>query len=275
MSNPYEINRTAYKYIENKVDDFTSICRPLFSFDIKVFAYFRFYDDGRYMYLCNRLDWVQFCLQNVHNNEGTSLGEEIGHVGEDGYHCFLWPTVSTDYLMEALYNHNIWHGLSIFRKREDSIELWGFAADRQNENALDFYIENIDLLKAFTTHFNENASELIVPKENKLAVYKDFKPSNMFLDDYDCSKINAFIKATPITKHPVIVDSKEVFLTNRELQCVNQLSCGKNAKQISNEFKISTRTVEKHFENIRKKIGYNNKEKIIEIYKDSINNWLL
>lgn len=66
----------------------------------------------------------------MHNNEGTFLSKEIGHVPEDDYYRFLLPTKKSDYLMSALYDYNIWNGLSIFKQREDSIKLGGFAADR-------------------------------------------------------------------------------------------------------------------------------------------------
>ncbi len=108
------------------------------------------------MCLCNNLAWVRFCLQNVHNNEGTSLGKEISHVPHNNYYCFLWPTQKTDYLMSALYEFNIWNGLSIFKQKGNSIELWGFASDRQAENLQSFYVENIELLKDFTAAFNMN-----------------------------------------------------------------------------------------------------------------------
>lgn len=100
---PDEINFLAYQYAESSIDSLLSICSPLFNLNIQIFAYFRFFNDGRYLYLCNHLDWIKFCLENVHNNEGTSLGEEIGHVSEERFHCFLWPTKKTDYLLSALH----------------------------------------------------------------------------------------------------------------------------------------------------------------------------
>lgn len=268
-----EINFRAYKYAESAVSRLKEICNPLFKTSIKIFAYFRFFNNGRYIYLCNNLNWIQFCLQNVHNNEGTSLGREIGHVPEDGYHCFLWPTVKTDYLMSALYDFNIWNGLSIFKQRKDSIELWGFAADRQTENMQDFYIENIELLKDFTAFFNMNASDIILPVTNNLAVYRAFK-SQSYIEEYDQQKINDFIKATPIKKQPIITPTGEIFLSKKELECLNLLASGKNAKQIATSLGAATRTIEKHLEHVRHKIGSNDKASIIKIYKNSVLSWL-
>lgn len=270
---PDRINFQAYKYAESTLPQFNEICSPLFESGIKVFAYFRFFNNGRYLYLCNNLPWVQYCLENVHNNEGTSLGEEIGYVPEHNYYCFLWPTVKTDYLMTALYDFDIWNGLSIFKHHEDSIELWGFAADRSAENMQSFYLENIEIFKDFTSAFNIQASGLILPTHKNLAIYRDFKPVKP-MDEYDNIKIAEFIKATPIKKCPLITPVGEVFLTTKELECLNSLACGKNTKQIAQQVNVSNRTIEKHLENIKQKSGNKNKMEIIKYYKDSLIHWL-
>ena len=272
--NASDLNFRAYQYAESMTDKLITICHPLFELSIKVFAYFRFFNDGRYLYLCNDLNWVRFCLQNIHNNEGTSLGGEINHVSHDGYHCYLWPTVKTDYLMTALYDHNIWHGLSIFRQRTDSIELWGFAGDRQSENMQSFYIENLELLKDFTLSFNMNAADIIIPNNNKLAIYKDFKPYNTVIDSYESKKIREFIKATPILKHPLLTSSGEIYVSKKELECLTLMVAGKSAKHISLQLNISHKTVEKHLEHIKRKLGCKEKTVICKIFKDSIMNWL-
>lgn len=269
------INFSAYKYAEAKHEELAALCSPLLKLNISTFAYFRFFPNGRYLYLCNHLDWVQFCLKNVHNNEGTSLGQEIKHALEDNYHCFLWPTEKTDYLMSALHDFNIWNGLSIFKQREDSIELWGFAANCNTENLQNFYIENIELLKKFTSAFNREAAEIIIPHDDYLAIYKDFKLQNPKPpQDDQVQKINEFITATSIDKYPIIVDSKEIVLTEREMQFVTLLVAGKNAKQIASQFNLSQRTVEKHFENVKSKMGYRDKESIFRIYKENLQYWL-
>lgn len=270
---PEEINLQAYKYAESNFFKFNEICNPIFESGIKVFAYFRFFNNGRYLYLCNELDWLRFCLENVHSNEGTSLGQEIGHVPEDNYYCFLWPIVKSDYLMSALYDFNIWNGLSIFKQREDSIELWGFGADRQTENIQNFYIENIELLKDFTASFNLNAADIILPSNKNLAVYKDFKPQ-LPIDEYDRRKIDEFIRSTPISKRPLITSKGEVFLANKELECLNLLASGRSTKQIAQILNYSLRTIEKRLSNIKRKVACEDKESIIKVYKDNILTWL-
>ena len=275
VSGENNINFSAYRYAESVVGKFTTICEPLLKLNIKIFAYFRFFNNGKYLYLCNNLDWVRFCLENIHDNEGTSLGKEIGYAPEDNYHCFLWPMQKTDYLMTALYDFNIWNGLSIFKQKDDSsIELWGFATERHVDNMQNFYVENIDLLKDFTASFNINAADIIVPTNENLALYKNFKPQDHSFDEYEMKKIKKFIQATSINKYPIITNNEEIFLSNKELQCVNLLALGKTAKQIALDLKVSPRTIEKNLENVKNKINCGDKEVIIKIYKNSVLQWL-
>ncbi len=271
---PDEINFQAYKYAEAHLPTLESICQPLSDLKIQVFAYFRFFNDGRYLYLCNHLEWLKFCLQHVHSNDNTSLGKEIGLVGHDEYHCFLWPTRCEDYLLSALYEHDIWNGLSIFKQRDDSVELWGFASHRQATDLQSFYIENLELLKKFTGLFNNTAANLILPSSSNLAIYKDFTNSDALLDDYESKWVFDFINATPLTKYPLLHNNKEIFLSKREMQCTHLLAMGKSVKQMALALEMSDRTVAKHLENIKKKFEHQDRSQLIQIYKDSILNWL-
>ncbi len=54
-------------------------------------------------------------------------------------------------------------------------------------------------------------------------------------------------------------------LTIRELECLNFLRKGLNAKSIAVKLNISHRTVEHHFEHIRNKLGIHNKFQLFEL----------
>lgn len=273
--NKDDLNYSAYKYAESNLANLNQVCNPIFSLGVKVFAYFKFFKNGKYLYLCNRLDWLQFCLQNVHNNDNTELGREISNASSDGYYCYLWPLSKSDYLLNALYEFDIWQGLSIFKKDEinEFVELWGFALDRITSFGDKFYLENIELIKKFIAHFNLNMKKFIIHSNSSLATYRDFKEFVSF-DNYDHNKILEFIKKTPITKYPLLTSNEEVFITNRELKYINSLSMGQSAKHIALNYSISYRTVEKVIENIKKKIGVNDKESLIKVYQQSVLSWL-
>ena len=57
--------------------------------------------------------------------------------------------------------------------------------------------------------------------------------------------------------------SNAASLTAREIEVMNCLLDGKTAKETARQLYISFRTVEKHFENIRIKLGCKNKQGLI------------
>jgi DNA-binding CsgD family transcriptional regulator len=269
-----DINYRAFSYNKNITDQIIAICEPLFKVNITTFAYFRFFENGRYLYLCNDLKWVEYCLQNVQDNN-TSLGLEIKHASTDNFYCFLWPTTPQDKLLTALYNFNIWHGLSIFKKLQDSVELWGFASAKENYFMPNFYVNNIEKLKDFTRLFNDKAKKLIdITDQSKLAIYKNsIADSYNFNDPYASREFNKFILATDIKKYPIIAQNREVFLSRRENQCLNYLSFGKTAKEIGKELNISNRSVELYLKNIKNKLSCDNKFEMIATYQKSCRDW--
>ena len=64
---------------------------------------------------------------------------------------------------------------------------------------------------------------------------------------------------------------KSVYLTPRELECIFLLTMGKSSKSIASKLNISPATVNKHFENLRTKLGFNSRGQIIEF---AYNNYL-
>lgn len=269
------VNQSALDYNKAVTDQLKTICEPLFNLKISTFAYFRFFDDGKYLYLCNDLKWVEYCLTQVQDND-TSLGKEINHVGEDGYHCFLWPMVAEDELLKALYGHDIWHGLSIFKQQPDSVELWGFAGKRDSVFLPDYYAKNIEQFKKFTNTFNTKAADLIdVGDQSKIAVYQNHKPGTyQFVDHYDMNIIDNFIKSTEHEQHPIITPhGKEIILTKRENQVLNQLAFRKTAKEVARDLKLSPKTVQFYLNKAKTKIGCADNTEAIEIFKTSALDW--
>ncbi len=271
--NKNDINYKAFQYASDKQSLIETLCSDLFSrTKIKVFAYFRFLKNGRYIYLCNRLDWVSFCLQNIQSNQGTALGEEIKHSSINDYYCYLWPITQSDYLMKALYNYNIWNGLSLFRRREDYIELWGFASDRSVDSLSAYYFNHLELLKSFVEDFSTVSMELFLrDSKDNLAIYKEYQIGEEELAiNYKMNKerIDQFMKLTePKKKIAIVTDRGEEYLTKSELFCMNKLMMGLSAKEIARLIPRSYRTIEKHIENMKKKLECRNIHDLKNTYR--------
>ena len=269
-----EINYTAFKYCEANKSKFVLGMEPVLNSPITTIAYFRFFQNGKYLYLCNDLKWVKFCLEKIHENNSTSLGKQVGKTTEHGYLCYLWPTDTNDYVLSALYEHNIWNGLSLFKKLDDnSVELWGFATTRENINIHNFYLDNLDSLKESTKLCKLQYGDIFSTDDAELAVYKNHKDYTESKDVNTEKNLKKFISETNIKRYPLISDGKEFFLSNRENECVSLLSIGNSVKEVADKIDLSTRSVEKYIENIRKKIGVRQQSSIVKLYRNSTKEW--
>lgn len=271
-----DINLSAFNYAKSTFDTFCELCSPLSELNIQGFAYLRVFNNGRYLYLCNDLNWLEFSLKNNgHFGQDTLLQRELMQArdSQTNLHCFLWPTEQTDHLMSALYAFNIWNGLSIYKPREDSIEIWSFAADREAKDMQSYFIQNIENLKKFSTYFSSAGSDIIHPTWNSLAPITNSIHQEFSIDRYSLD-IDAFIKATDFNKFPVITEQGEIFLSKKELVCLSHLAVGKSAKKIGLDLGVSQRTIEKQIEHIRQKFGRIDKALIIKLFRESMMNWL-
>lgn len=272
---PEDINYSAFKYNESIIDSLTDIIQPIFNWDLSTFAYFKFFPNGQYLYLCNNIAWVEHCLRHVQDND-SALGQEINHAKENEFYSLMWPTTPHDTLLRDLYDFDIWNGLSVFKKSSNYVELWGFATTRANKLISNFYLHNIELIKCFIRYFNDTASQLIDAKDTrKLAVYTNIGEGSFFNfeDPYDLEQINNFIMATNSKKYPILTPRGEVLLSQREKQCMHLISFGKTAKEIGLELDISHRTIELYIKNIKSKTNAQNKTELIKIFRKSALEW--
>ncbi len=263
--NKNNVNYKAFQYASDKQSLIEMLCSDLFSnTKIKSFGYLRFLKNGRYLYLGTRLDFIAFYMQNVHNTQ-IELGNRINYTLLNQNHYSLWPTVQSDYFMEALYNHNMWNGFCIFKRREQYIEAWAFASDRNFDSLSDYYCKHLELMKSFIDDFSIFLEQIFL-KESKdnLAIMKDYEVGKDYhigeeeiTINYKINKerIDQFMKLTePKRKIAIVTDRGEEYLTKSELFCMNKLMKGLNTKEIAKLIPRSYRTIEKHIENIKKKL---------------------
>lgn len=165
--------------------------------------------------------------------------------------------------------HNHSHLCYIVEKRTDSREVFVFGAEKNNADANDFYLNNLDILKLFTMQFKgamRQHKQLVKIKNLMLPLSSGFSQTietdlagskpihrDKFLND---SLLNRFY-----------VDDK-VYFTNKEIECLKWLLKGKSADEASIILATSKRTIEAHLYNIRKKLGcYKNIQIFNRLYK--------
>ncbi len=126
-------------------------------------------------------------------------------------------------------------------------EYFAFYTPVNHSNAFNDYLNHTDYLEKFAKYFHKRA-----------------KP---FIDDADKNRlihpwISEFTESSSFSSN-LITEAKDFSLSQRENEIADLLGEGFSAKESAGILSISHRTVEKHLENIKKKLGFNKKAKLV------------
>ena len=162
-------------------------------------------------------------------NKTLDVGDQIN---------ILWP-INTKTVEQNFQTLGVTYPFNICYKKKGYIEAFGFSCNRLDIDVNNLYFNVTSTLEKFSAYFKEQASSLIRTAESNLAILPavDFN-----LKSYDFS----LYKPRMDIKLPHN-------LTPKELQCLKFLADGYAYGQIAGNLGISTRTVEDHMRNIRKK----------------------
>ncbi len=259
-------NYSAYKYNESILDKLKSICEPLELLGIKAFCYGRLFKDGTYLRLGTNKDWNQYVFQNVFSYTPT-FQKVINEAEINKFHCFLWPLANyeNDTLLSQLYNLNIWHGINVIENLGNSIECYGFAADRYTDNMGNFYLNNKELLEQFIIYFRVKAKDLIdSTNKEKLCFLNSPLEDYVSLKSENEKRIKDYINLIKVARTPVISkEGKVIYLSEQQNKCLLSLKEGKTTKEIAKDLNLSPRTVETYINQVKIKTGFQRKSELI------------
>eukprot|EP00919_Chromeraceae_sp_WS-2016_P078027 GHVR01184538.1.p1 GENE.GHVR01184538.1~~GHVR01184538.1.p1 ORF type:complete len:245 (+),score=37.66 GHVR01184538.1:873-1607(+) len=222
------------------------IFQPLFNNSpIKVFAYRKYYRDGKYLAVCTREDWQNYYYNNIYDIGETFL-QAIQEANPNKQTNFLWPNNATDDFLKALWEYNIWNGISIYYKNDKYMESFVFACDKEASLANNYFINNLDVLKHYIQNFQLIQKEIRI-SSNKLITLK---------------KRIIFTNKVRIQEQDKKREGAEL-LTQREKECLILISRGHTAKSGSKLLGISYRTFEYHIAVIKKKTKTHKKAQLL------------
>jgi len=256
------VNDAALKYNEHSLEALKNICEPLFKNScISSFRYFRVLDDNSYMNLSTNHEWLFERLTKIPNN-GASFHKPLCEATEDDFSFFLWEKNKKDDIVNLLIKHDIFNGITAYKRNGTSVEAWAFGAKIEDTLAPNFYINNLDILKTFIHHFNENAQNIInISDTSKLAHFGDK------VSIHPVKQQNSMMQ--PKLKNKLF-KSKNLNLTHREFECLRFLSIGKTYKETAKVMNISPRTIESYVITLKRKLNLSCKSNIIEYYWENL-----
>lgn len=233
-------------------DDVYTICRPLFQkFNLNAFSYSKIYKDGSRTEL-----WTDPRAMEYSFFEKKHIGKFYTpqYMGKDRIVIYekkiiTYPSVIRNTLENQLadqkyiFNHD--NALLISEFKDEIWEFFFFYTTKENINAINTYLSNIEELKKFCNYFKKRAGELIKYADNDKLISGHKKVEEIFRRQ---SRINNLIR-----------------LTKRENEIGYMISEGKTAKDISEIFSLSSRTVEHHISNMKEKFNVRRKSDLIKL----------
>ncbi len=250
--------------ILTSANEIGEICKPLHKLGITSFNYVRTYDDGSQVNLGNIPAWLEYFYENEFYRIGAFEKHPSNY--ESGY--ALWPQLSGQKIFfDARTYFNIDNGITIIEKQMDSCDFYYFGTTKNNAKIINFYLNNIDLLKRFILYFKDRANSIIKQADKDRIVLPDhFDQRESASSNESCIQElfkREFLKETAIKTLKLTGELKGEVLTNKQLNCIINLMEGKTAKEIAKTLDISHRTVEGHVTKLKTRFNCRTKNDLL------------
>ncbi len=258
-----KLNASALKFNIEIASVVENISQPLADcFGITNFGFIKLFADGTMLRVSTDQEWTKKYFENQFYNDTNfydfeNLSENVPEIRIITNH----PKVDH---YKALYAHNIWNIFAVYERFKDHVEVSFFATSKENTEIINFYANHKALLLNFIAYFKKSMKNLIVAPDPSILIATELKLQYGAIQQNQ--KINQFLKTICNDIHEDRLD-----FTSRETDCIKQLILGKTAKETAVALNISHRTVEAHFNNIKKKAGCKKLSQLIKLVLEQKN----
>lgn len=262
MTHSFEKQRkNSLHYNVENLERFNDLCSLILkNSPISFVAYFRVFEDGRYLSLANDMRWQEHFANNIHYN-GNNFKDAMKNTPTTGSYKFLWPQQRLDEVFTALRSYDICNGINLFKRGDGWIESWAFASQPEHDQVNQLYVNNVQVLEAFSEFAMRQDQDLFDSSDpSRLGTFK--------------ASVNLYGAGNPadssIQKIPLlnggVMNPQGIYmpLTKREVDCLKLFAQGKTAKKVGETLGIKQRTVESYFVNIKAKTGYRRKVDVLD-----------
>jgi LuxR family quorum-sensing system transcriptional regulator SolR len=248
------ITKFTNKHSYNHSDKFHQVCQPIFDQSPLTFcSMVRIFKDGTYAAFMSDPVWTDVYI-NKHYKPTASVWVETSIKLSDFGYC-IWSL--SDFFdtnadtKNLLHDCNLFHynnGINIIDQHPDYYDVATFSSPK-TEGIERYFIEKQDILRNYILYMKEQ-------------IFSDPELSNEFRTHYQLPTIINISETTHINDQAGFDIQKyylgfplrdDVYLTQREIDCLLPFLLGVPRKIISEHLKISTRTVETHLDNVKSK----------------------
>ncbi|MCS5711347.1 LuxR C-terminal-related transcriptional regulator [Candidatus Berkiella aquae] len=168
---------------------------------------------------------------------------------------YSWETCSSTKFIEISQKMELFNGIVLFERQNDKMITTAFATSVENKHVYDGYLNNLNLLKRFSTYFAEQCKSIIDIAQNERIIPLPEKIMR--------------VGVTPNMPSTEELLSNELFypfnlLSAREQECVKWLINGYSTGLIAEKQKVSINTVNVYISRIKRKLQCFNKQQIIK-----------
>lgn len=232
-------------------DDINRLCQPLFKhFDIANFTYLQVFPDMSRVHLDSDPCWTETFYTRIEDYSKEYLTES--YHWKSGYSPML---VLEDACIPDCMAHDVGEGVVLTNQLPNATEIVYFSHSwrKYQDTKLHLLLRNIDLLQLFLKYFREEAKDLI-NQSAKDPILCPFMQPNESPRVFNTSGIerDTFIKDLNQQRN-------KYGLTRRELDCIYYTSLDMTSKEVARRLSISPKTVERHLENAKIRLGCHNK----------------
>jgi len=249
-----------------------AICKPFFdATGITHFIYNKIYQNGQCVWLSNRLDWFCHYFQKKYYTIGAFEQKIETYI--PGF--YLWAGIEENEIgIDARNDFNIDNGISIVDNQKTFCEFYHFASTRDNHNIINFYINNIDLIKNFTFLFKEKAREIIWQAEQHHILLFNQQPIVQIENQPPAIASKKMVNSKLFQpKRYFLKGGFQKYVTRREYDCITLLAKGKTNKEIAVLLSISVKAVELYTNSAKDRLNMATRAELIQLQTQDIWQW--
>jgi DNA-binding CsgD family transcriptional regulator len=252
------------------------LCKPILDyFGITYFKLHRVYPNNSFVILSTHPHWIEYYFSNHYfETTDTDCHERLSKF--DYVLWDQWPEEDESVwnIIHEANSFKITNAISIVLKFPDSVNVFSFGAPTKHEGIYNKYLVNMSVLEKFCYYFLSKAHNLIT-EANQLksqlpkidfTCKEDIKDSQKFelLDFFNLNTLS------------FCIDNKTIWLNEKETKIIICCLQGMSAKCIANKYDLSSRTVEWHIENMKKKLDCHTKSQLcLKVSKDPMISYMV
>lgn len=250
-------------HIITSAEKVSKLCKPLEDLFGGIFSrYGKVFNDGSRIILSNNIDLFRWTYEE--NNYHLTWRDHDLPISQ--FQSTTWAVQRLSdteeqraFRKEMLSQFGVSEGMHIVKRSVDFIEILSFGSDN-------FFI--YDLKKShvnrFIYYFKEQAKDLIEAAEReriRVPLYAPSKSINLPKTSED-----RFLTTTQVNRYYLSGQYQGPYLTSREVECLNWSVMGKTMEEVDRILHISKKTVERHIDNIKRKLHLEKQSQLISFY---------